>query len=100
MRGEIHASALNDGYGNSLNLAKGLALGCFSVGNICFDYYKEVSIMGYGHVSGTLDRLEHLPVEVLAAAVSVGDLKSLLINDGRIAGVEGEEVKQHDAIRE
>jgi len=56
--------------------------------------------MRYGHASGTLDRLEHLPVEVLAAAVSVGDLKPLLINDGRIAGVEGEEVKQHDAIRE
>ncbi|WP_367567277.1 hypothetical protein [Lacrimispora sp.] len=47
--------------------------------------------MGYGHASRTLDRLEHLPVEVLAAAVSVGDLKPLLINDGHIIGYENAE---------
>lgn len=37
-----HASAFNDGYGNRPDLAEGLALGCFSVGNICFDYSEEV----------------------------------------------------------
>lgn len=47
--------------------------------------------MGYGHASRALDQLEHLPVEVLAAAVSVGDLKPLLINDGRITGYENAE---------
>ncbi len=44
--------------------------------------------MGYGHASRTLDWLEHMSVETLAAAVSVGDLKPLLINDGRIVGVQ------------
>lgn len=47
--------------------------------------------MGYGHVPRTLDWLEHMPVETLAKAVSVGDLKPLLINDGRIVGCENAE---------
>lgn len=47
--------------------------------------------MGYGHASRTLDWLEHMPVETLGAAVSVGDLKPLLINDGRIIGCENAE---------
>lgn len=50
--------------------------------------------MGYGHAARTLDRLEHLPVEVLAAAVLVGDLKPLQINDGRIVGTEDEDRKE------
>lgn len=44
--------------------------------------------MGNGHASRTLDWLEHMPVETLAAAVSVGDLKPLQINDGHIIGCE------------
>ena len=47
--------------------------------------------MGSGHASRTLDWLEHMPVETLAAAVSVGDLKPLLINDGHILGCENAE---------
>lgn len=44
--------------------------------------------MEYGHASRMQDWLEHLSVEALAAGVASGDLKPLLINDGRIVGCE------------
>lgn len=42
--------------------------------------------MGNGHASRTLDWLEYIPVETLAAAILAGDLKPLQINDGHIIG--------------